>query len=328
MISILKLILKPVEKLRDWIIPKYYDMVLNPYVSDRFLLKNKNKLKTKMFLYKDPKLMDKYPEFVDWNYIGNSAYNDDDFADLWIKHLDKIRSHKIIVNKNPKIAKLIKSMAKLTKYSTDSWYLSTNSNPGLTEYLTKHWKLLPKTKFTNMNPKLFNLMMNDPNPCWISLSGREEPEFADFLIKNEENLNLDEIAKNSNPGLTDFIIKISHKLNMKQLTKNKNPGLSELKKSNKDKLDWNYISCGKDKLLLDNLGLADWAALSRNENQEVVETIVNNPDKVDYNGLSFNRNKKLIKFKEIHRSKLTHRALCSNSNILEIDNSFYIKFMQ
>lgn len=271
--------------------------------------------------------MDKYPEFVDWNYIGNSAYNNDNFADLWIKHFDKIRHHKIIVNKNPKMAKLIKSVA-LTKSSTDSWYLSMNSNPGLTEYLTKHWKLLPKTKFTNTNPKLFNLMINDPNPCWLSLSGREETEFAEFLIKNEEHLDLDELAKNSNPGLTELIIKISHKLNMKQLTKNKNPALLELKKRNKDKLYWNYISeyC-KDELLLENLDKAHWWGLSKNENREITETIVNNSDKVDYHGLAFNRNKKLIKFKEIHKDKLTDQY-CTHSNILEIDNNFYIKLAQ
>jgi hypothetical protein len=325
MISVLKLILKPVEKLRDWVKPNYDAMCMNPHVSDRFKLRNKDKITWKHFLYTDPKLMDKFPEFVDWDYIGNSVYSNNDFADLWLKHSDKIGGYKIITNKNPKMAKLIQETVSFESLN-DMSYVAMNSNPGLTEYLTKNWKLLPKLKFINRNPKLFNLMMNDPNPCWSNLSGREEPEFSEFLIKNEEHLDLEMIAKNGNPGLTEFIIKLSPKLNMWFLTHNKNPDLLELKKSNKDKLDWNYISeyC-KDELLLENLDKVHWWGLSKNENREITETIINNPDKVDYHGLSFNRNKKLIKFKEIHKSKLSYHALCSRSNILEVDNSFYIK---
>ena len=45
MISALKTILKPVEKLRDWVEPDYDAMCINPYVSDKFKLRNKDKSK-------------------------------------------------------------------------------------------------------------------------------------------------------------------------------------------------------------------------------------------------------------------------------------------
>jgi len=52
--------------------------------------------------------------------------------------------------------------------------------------------------------------------------------------------------------------------------------------------------------------------------------LINNPGKVNYEKISRNENKKLIKFKEMHKDKLTDQY-CAHSNILEIDNSFYIK---
>jgi hypothetical protein len=333
MISILKLILKPVEKLRDWIEPNYDAMILNPYVPDKFLLKNRNKIKSKYFLYTDPKLMDKFPEFVEWNYVRNDSYNNDNFADLWIKHADRITNKgKIIANTNPKMAKLILETIRLfplNRMQDYLWGLASNENPGLTDYLTTNWNKLPNTKFLNKNPKLFDLMMSDPNPYWNWLSTREEPEFADFLIKNEKYLNIEEILKNSNPGLTEFIINISYQINKYCLSENKNPGLLELKKRNKDKLNWRFISTyGKDELLLENLDLADWLSLSDNENQELTEILINSPDKVNYNEIALNSNKKLIKFKEAHEDKFHHFSLCSRSNIMEINSNFCFKLAQ
>jgi hypothetical protein len=238
---------------------------------------------------------------------------------------------KIISNPNPKMTKLILETIATgqSKIMPDyPWYLATNKNPGLTDYLTTNWNKLNYSKFYNKNPKLFDLMMNDPNPSWSILSEREEPEFADFLIKNEEKLNLRLLARNSNPGLTDFIIKIAYKLNMDYLSDNRNPKLTELKNKNKDKLNWIVISAHcNNELLLNNLDKAHWCSLSGNENSEIIETLINNPDKVNYDRISKNENKKLIKFKEIHKDKLTDQY-CAHSNILEIDNSFYIKLAQ
>jgi hypothetical protein len=116
---------------------------------------------------------------------------------------------------------------------------------------------------------------------------------------------------------------------MHYLSENKNPGLLELKKRNKDKLNWKFISTyGKDELLLENLDLVDWLSLSDNENQELTETLIDSLDKVHYNGIALNSNKKLIKFKETHKDKFLHFSLCSHSNIMEIDNNFYIKLAQ
>ena len=332
MLGILKLTLKPVEKLRDWVDPYYDAMILNPYVPDKFLFKYRNKIKSKYFLYTNPKLMDKFPKFVDWDY-KNDLYNNDEFADLLIKHSSRITNKvKIIINTNPKMAKLIlETLHSVTPSRRQEylWDLAWNKNPGLTDYLTTNWNKLPNTKFLNKNPKLFNLMMSDPYPYWNWLSGREEPEFADFLIKNERYLNIQELSKNSNPGLTEFIINISCEINMHYLSENKNPGLLELKKRNKDKLNWEFISTyGKDELLLENLDLADWLSLSCNKNQELTEILINNPDKVNYNEIALNSNKKLIKFKEAHEDKFHHFSLCSHSNIMEIDSNFYIKLAQ
>ena len=278
--------------------------------------------------------MDKYPEYVDWDYIPPfpSTYDNDEFADLWIKHNDRINYKcKIIGNSNPKMTKLILEIIATgqAKNMPDySKYLTNNKNPGLTDYFTTNWSTLNDSKFLNKNPKLFNLMMNDPDPNWGYLSQREEPEFAEFLIKNEEHLDLIMLARNSNPGLTDFIINIAHKLEMECLSFNKNPKLMELKKKNKDKLCWGYISaCYGNELLLENLNMASWRSLSKNRNPEITETLINNPDKVDYENISRNANKKLIKFKEMHKDKLTD-LYCAHSNILEIDNNFFIKFMQ
>ena len=132
-------------------------MILNPHVSDRFKLKNKDKIKKKYFLYTDPKLMDKFPEFVDWNYNMQqpSAYNNDEFVDLWIKYSNSIVDKgKIMSNTNPKMAKLIlKTIHSASSNKDYLWNLAFNKNPGLTDYLTTNWNKLPNTKFLNKNPK-------------------------------------------------------------------------------------------------------------------------------------------------------------------------------
>jgi len=314
--SILSMILKTERELIDGIEVDWSSIHLNLNVSDEFLLKNSDKMKGG-FLRKNCDLIRKYPEKANWLTICRNP--SDELIDVILENIDRLnKNHKIrlLSSTNPRLANFIIQNQQLK-------YIANNSNPGLTDYIIENWNKLPPTKFKNKNPKLFGLIMNDPNPDWRFLSGRVEIEFAEFLINHKNDLIWREVSFNSNPGLTKFLICNESDLYWPEITRNKNPRLMKLKIKNKLKLDWNYISQCYGQFLLDNIELANWKFVSRNKTPILTQLIMDNYDKLDYKALSSNKNKKLDSFKLKHLDKLDHKKLSLYINITRLSNRFY-----
>ena len=314
--SILSLVIKPKKELTNGINVDWSSIHLNLSISDEFLLKNSDKIKGG-FLRKNCDLIRKYPEKANWLTICNNP--SDELIDVILENIDLLnKNHKFRLSRstNPRLANFIIHNQQLK-------YIANNSNPGLTDYIIENWNKLPPTKFKNKNPKLFELIMNDPNPDWNFLSGRVEIEFAEFLINHKNDLIWKEVSFNSNPGLTKFLICNEPNLYWPGITRNKNPRLMKLKIKNKLKLDWDYISHYGGQFLLDNIELANWKFVSGNRNPILTKLIMDNYNKLDYEVLSSNKNKKLDNFKLKHLDKLDHKKLSLYMNITRLLNNFY-----
>ena len=311
--SILKLIIKVEKRIKPWIFVDWNLIISNPYVPDSILFKNREKLNTKKFLYRDLKLMKLYPDNINWPKMCRSK--NELYVDLMLENIRAVKSetYAFMEHPSPKLAPIILEHANRFRLE-----VATNPNPGLTSYILHNWDLLPGTKYLNKNPKLFSRMMQDLNPDWHNLSSRNEPEFTEFLISHEKDLNWTVMSKNNNPELTELIIKNKDKLDYKRLTRNKNPKLMQLKIENKEKLDWELISAEETTLLLDNIELAVWLYVSMNKNSEITKLIMDNPDKLNYYYLPKNSNKKLDNFMYNNRHLLSHKMLSRYANIMEI----------
>jgi len=294
--SILKLVLIPKRKLKQWV-KIHWDVIrFNPSVPDSFLLENESNLGSKVFLCKDRELISKYPEKTDWSLVCKFSLNT--CADLIMKNTHLLKGHLldiVIGSTNPKLVDLIiRSLRHVDYY--DCYNVAINHNPGLTQYLKDNWKYLPHVKFLNKNSKLFDLMMNDPDPNWKALSSRTEPEFSDFLIRNKLNLNWHVVSNNSNSGLTDFLIENEDLLDKDTIVYNRNPKLLHLRIKYLKPPHWNYLSEFDDDLPLLYPECIVWKFMSLNPSKKLTKLIIDNHKKLDYSRLSRNKNSKLNKF--------------------------------
>jgi len=312
MISILSLLVKSKLKFKPWVKVEWKCIIHNRFVPDSVLLENEKKIKSKQYLYRNIKLMNKHPEKNNWIRVVAEG-----------KHLNLCKQYqhinidKLVKSRDPIMADFIISQMK--RYPI---HVAMNSNPGLTYFLILNWETLDNNKIHNKNPKLFELIMQSikTKDDWIFISGRTEIEFAEFLIKNKQHLHWITISRNHNSGLTDFIIENEKEICKQTLTYNENPKLLQLKIKYKDELDWNHISGEySNELLLDNLDRANWDDLSQNQNPELTNVIISHPEQVSFNYLSRNKNKMLDNFKKEHKDKLDHTAMSIYSNIMEID---------
>jgi len=337
--SIISLLIVKKESVKTWINVDWNEIVDNDYVSDSFLLENESKLKVERFLHKNNKLIDKYPEKSDWDKICKrntpsfvnkrnpdavELWNDDnkETIDLVLKHSNHLNNNNIgflfTYYDDPRLSDLlIRNIGKVSDA-----VIASCPNPYLTDYIITNWKKLPKDKFWNRNPRLFNLIMNDPDVDWTYVSERTEVEFAEFLIKNKEHLYWKAIVVNHNSGLTKFIIENESMLDLSLLILNRNPELMDLKIKNINKLDRKSILTyhrNADLLLrLDRIHLIEWMHVFKNPNPKLTDLITSTVCSWN-NQLSENTNKKLEKYKYERRDRLNHSLLSKHHNILELD---------
>lgn len=340
--SILGPIIVKKECVKSWINVDWTKIVDNDYVSDSFLLENESKLKVKTFLYKDNKLIDKYPEKSNWekickrntpeiiNKLNPNAVdlwnnNTKETIDLVLKHskyltLDCMR-YLFVCYDDPRLSDLL--LKNIGNVSDE--IISLCSNPYLTDYIITNWKTLPDDKVFNRNPKLFNLIMNDPDIDWVYVSQRTEIEFAEFLIKNKEHLYWKEITYNHNPGLTNFIIENEINLDLNLLTLNRNPKLMDLKIKNITRLNRRHILMyprNADLLLilhqLNPISPEELRFVFKNSSPKLTDLITSFQCLWPH-VLSENTNKELEEYKYKQRDTLNHSTMSKYHNILELD---------
>ena len=225
-------------------------------------------------------------------------------------------------------------------------------NPLAIDYLTEHPELIV-WDYLSTNANAISLLEKNKDKIYIDYLCRNESDETIILIKEFKNniTNWYYLNKNKNEKIFKFILENPDKINWyvfisnensadfinnnlnffhnnlkdfkwEALSKNTNPKILPLLKSNKNKLDWYFLS--KNPLLFDvikeegsmYIHKINWSQLSLNEDKRAIALLKINKDKIDWELLSCNPY--AIELLENNEDKIDWNYLSSNKNAIHL----------
>ena len=196
------------------------------------------------------------------------------------------------------------------------------------------------TNFYNIEYELEDWVINSGKLSFDKLS--RNPNAIDFLKKNPEYINYDELSKNINPDAIEILQKNPSKINWSNLSLN--PAAIELLRNNKNKIDWNKLSLNKNiiSFLYDNdnddddnddddddIEKLNWDNLSKNSG--AISLLGKYPRYINWSNMSANskgikllcerlsRNKRMVNYNELSLNETPEAITILRQNFKKIN---------